>query len=232
MDRTKYVSEKYAKMHGLPGEMMERDYKDYDMSQRLRLADMVAADDHKTVADLGSQKGGMSHALKECGVEAISLEYDGSRCENDLKKVNPGNVVRCDAFHPPFKRVPDAVAVSYMFLGWFVPEELAKGRTLADIFSGLSPFPKIYSAELQFEYSSWFADPRELKRAVNDGRPRGWFGQMELLEPQEIKLKLEGALPDWEVEDLGNFGARRGLDGESYGRLGFRLTRKGGGKHG
>lgn len=227
MDRAGNVFRGYSYLLGAGKRREELDRQTYDMSQRLKLAEMVAAEGNWLVADLGSEHGGMSYALKECGLEAVSVEYDGPRCKNELKKVNPGNVVRCDAFHPPFRAdspsKPEA-AVSYMFLGWFVPEELAKDRDLAGIFAEL-PFSKIYSAELQFEYSSWFAGPDELKRAVKDGRPKGWSRGMELLEPREIRTDLEWALPGWDVEYMGTFGARP-LYGKLHDRLGFRFTKK------
>ncbi len=221
---------RYSKLVGLESCRKDADIRTYDLSYRLKLADVVAAEGNNGfVTDLGSEYGGMSYALLDAGVNVVSAEYENSKCKNELQKINPGNVVRCDVFRSPFRSVQDGypkspAAVSYMFLGWFVPEELAKGRSLAGVFGGL-PFQKIYSVELQFEYSSWFARPERLKRAVVAGRRSGWSKVMELLEPSEIKLKLEEALPEWDMEDLGSFGARS-LEGKSYDRLGFKFTRK------
>lgn len=222
MDRAKEVFGKYAKIHGLSGNGAERDYKNYDMSQRLRLADMVVADGHKSVADLGSQKGGMTHALKEAGVKVVSTEmYVRFFCGGpgyaeyfkDLRKVND-DVVCCDAFRPPFRGL-DAL-VSYMFLGMYLPGKLRKGRrwlfrkpiTINDAFDELSKSADtIYSVELQSEYSS------------------GWFGRKKGMEPSEIEKTLKGALPDFDVEFLGAFGTYTAGTSPDE-RLGFKFSRK------
>ncbi len=227
MDRAKSIFEKYVRIHGLSGKMAERDYKNYDMSQRLRLADMVAADGHKTVADLGSQKGGMSHALNEAGVRAVSTEIyvkkrpfedflfcgEPSYAEHfkDLRKVNE-TVVCCDSFRPPFRGL-DAL-VSYMFLGLYLPEKLHKGfwffrkpKTINDVFDELSKSADtIYSVELQSEYSAWFG------------------GMKKGMEPSEIKDNLEEALPDFDVEYLGAFGTYTAGTSPDE-RLGFKFTK-------
>lgn len=224
MDRAEAVFEKYAKAHCLSKDGAERDYKNYDMSQRLRLADMVAADGHKAVADLGSQKGGMSHALKEAGVKTVVSTEMYVRIFDDfcgepgyaeyfkgLRKVNE-DVVCCDSFRPPFRGL-DAL-VSYMFLGLYLPDKLRKGiwffrkpKTINDVFNGLSKSADtIYSVELQSEYSDW-------------------FGSKKSMEPSEIKEHLKNSLPDFDVECLGAFGTfTAGTSPDE--RLGFKFSRK------
>ncbi len=234
MDRAEEVFEKYAKAHCLSKKDVERDYKNYDMSQRLRLADMVAADGHKTVADLGSQKGGMSHALKEVGVKVVSTEIYVNKypfenflfCDiggfrdnplyveqfKDLRKVNE-DAVCCDSFRPPFRGL-DAL-VSYMFLGLYLPDKLVrkgvwffrKPRTINDAFNELSKSADtIYSVELQSEYSDW-------------------FGSKKSMEPSEIKEHLKDSLPDFDVECLGAFGTYTAGTSPDE-RLGFKFSRK------
>lgn len=186
----------------------EMDLRNYGMAHRLKLADIVASDGHKVAADLGSQYGGMSHALKECGMRTVSTEYLGSHCKRYLKRVND-EVVRCDSFRLPLRNL-DAL-VSYMFLGAYLPSELRKGRHgLGEVFDELSRSAgTIYSVEPQSEYSAW-------------------FGGRDLLGADEIELKLKEKLPDFEVEPLGKFGMyKKPLSFFPERRLGFKFTKKG-----
>lgn len=194
----------YSVLAGFGRENREIENSFYDMADRLKLADAVASDGHRAAADLGSQFGGMTYALKACGVDnVVSTEHSKAYCKRYLARVND-NVVRCDSFRLPLRNI-DAL-VSYMFLGAFVPDELEKNRTLSEIFKELSKSSgTIYSVEIQQEYSNWFGK--------------------KMLEPREIRKKLKETLQDFEVEYIGSFG--------KYGRLfwkqeklGFRFTKK------
>ncbi len=200
----------YSALAGFDWRDEEMDLRNYDMSQRLKLADIVASDGNRTVADLGSQYGGMSHVLKECGMRTVSTEYLDSHCKRYLKRVND-EVIRCDSFRLPLRNL-DAL-VSYMFLGAYVPFELRKGRSLGEVFDGLSRSAgTIYSVEPQSEYSAW-------------------FGGGEMPGAGEIELKLREKLPDFEVEPLAKFGLhKRRPSFFPEKRLGFRFTKKGDGK--
>ncbi len=211
MDRAEKAFRSYSILAGFGKENYEVERLFYDMADRLELADAVASDGHRSAADLGSQYGGMTHALKECGVRAVSTEYLDSHCKRYLKRVND-EVVKCDSFRLPLRNL-DAL-VSYMFLGAYVPFEFRKGRSLGEVFDELSiSSDTIYSVELQQEYSNWFGK--------------------KTLEPGEIEQKLKGTLQDFEVEPLGKFGVHeRRLSFFPEGtfipekRLGFRFTRK------
>ncbi len=190
-------------------EFMDSDI--YDMSQRLRLADIVAKDGHRRAADLGSQWGGMSHALRETGVRTVSTEFLYEYCRDYLRKLDC-DVVHCDAFRLPIRNA-DAL-VSYMFLGKYLPRECEKGWAIADVFEELSrSSDTIYSVELQSEYSKWFSG--------------------KLLEPERILRELETALPDFDVEALGDFGtSSEWPDYEVERRLGFKFTNNNNTQHG
>lgn len=207
-DRAEKALRSYAAMAGFDERDEDMDLRNYGMVHRLELADIVAADGGgKTVADLGSQYGGMTHALKECGIRTVSTEYLDSHCKRYLNGVNDGEVVRCDSFHLPLRNL-DAL-VSYMFLGAYVPVELRKGRGLGEVFDELSRSAgAIYSVEPQSEYSAW-------------------LGGREIMGADEIEVRLREELPDFEVEPLGKFGtykSRSSFFPEK--RLGFRFTRK------
>lgn len=198
---------------------LERDDRTYDMSQRLKLADRVAADGHDVVADLGSRFGGMSHALKECGVRVVvSTEY--SHTAKDIKKVND-DVVRCDSFRLPLRNL-DAL-VSYMFLGRYLPGQLLRTRTMRDIFGELSESAEtIYSVELASEYHEWLNE--------------NYYHHSKT--PEQLEKKMRAALPDFEVEFLGEFGKYAGYASKrdtllpdfpapsAIDRLGFKFTKK------
>lgn len=204
-ERSKTVFEKYSKLHNLSKHEQEDDQERYDMSQRLKLADMVTADGHKVVADLGSQYGGMSHVLKEDGLMAISTEMAPAFCKRYLKKPDDDAVIRCDSFRLPLKGV-DAL-VSYMFLGLYLPDELGKNRTIRDVFDELSrSSDTIYSVELKSEYELWFGP--------------------DVLTPGELEQNLQGFLPDWDVELLGKFGVFDTDYCDTEERLGFKFTKK------
>lgn len=208
--RFERVFEDYSRKLGFDKYDEEIDHKAYDMSSRLKLADIVAREGKRTAGDLGSEYGGMSHALKAVGIRAVSTEYLSSNIKF-LKKPE-GDVVRCDSFHLPLKNV-DAL-VSYMFLGKFVPHEIHRGRNLAEIFGELSmSADAIYSVELQAEYSHWFESDEDA-----------------VLESNEIEDRLKAALPNFEVKPIGDFGLLTEC-GQMLDRIGFRFTKKGE-KHG
>ncbi len=202
------VLREYSEKLGFDKRDEETDNRAYDMSQRLKLAEMVAADGKTVVADLGTQWGGMSHALKECGLGVVSTEYISSYCKKYIRKVND-EVIRCDSFHLPIRKV-DAL-VSYMFLGQNLPDERRKGPSMGEIFEELSrTADTIYSVDLQAEYSAW-------------------FDTESLLEPADIEKRLKEALPDFKVEPLaGNFGLLTEC-GQMLDRIGFKFTKR---KHG
>lgn len=191
----------------------------YDMGQRLRLAGKVAEDGNKIVADLGSLVGGMSYALKECGVRAVSTELGKKNCKRIRARGINDDVVWCNSFKLPIRDV-DAL-VSYLFLGAYVYPRLRK-NSLSKIFRELSKSADtIYSVELKSEYTDWF----------------NWH---EPDTPSGIKERLDRALPDFEVEYLGEFGKYKdeylvrgkfmdgdfALDEHIEDRLGFKFTKK------
>lgn len=190
----------------------EIDLRAYDMSQRLKLSDIIVGDSKSVVADLGSAFGGMSYALKERGLKVVSTEIRRGFCKSYLKNVNEYNVIHCDSFHPPLKDV-DAL-VSYMFLGLYLPEQLAKkNENISDVFEELSSSADtIYSVELKSEYSGWF-------------EWRSLFG-WKSFDQDEIRENLGKALPNWDVEFLGKFGQFVTTDGYTEDRFGFRFTRR------
>lgn len=210
MGRAEKAFRSYSALVGFDWRDEEMDLRNYGMAQRLRLAEIVAVDKHKVAADLGSQYGGMTHALKECGMRTVSTEYLDSHCKKYLKRVSD-EVVRCDSFHLPLRNL-DAL-VSYMFLGAYLPSELRKGRSLAGVFDELSRSAgTIYSVERKSEYSAW-------------------FGGTDVLGSGEIESRLREELPDFEVEPLGKFGVYK-TSFFPEKRLGFRFTRKVEGKLG
>lgn len=178
------TEERYLKLQNA-GEFEEKtDREQYDMGQRLRLAERVAADGNRMVADLGSLVGGMSYALKDCGVRAVSTEIGKKNCKRIRERDINEDVVWCSSFKLPLRDV-DAL-VSYMFLGAYVYPRLRK-NSLPKIFGELSKSADtIYSVELKSEYRDWF--------------------RQEPDTPSEIKEKLDRALPDFDVEYLGEFG--------------------------
>lgn len=210
---------KYSEALGLEKHQEYTDDESYDMSQRLKLADIIAKDGKKTAVDLGSQAGGMTHALKEAGVEkVVSTEHIRAYCTKYIRHVNDGYAVVCDSFRLPIKNA-DAL-VSYMFLGQNMgqnrkPYQLGNPAGLKDIFERLSKSADtVYSVELQTEWSRLF-DPK-------------WAYQQErtLFEPEEIEKRLKGALsPDFEVESLGSFGIYH-EENRAFPRFGFKFTRK------
>lgn len=207
-DRSKTVFEKYSKLHNLSKYEQQDDQERYDMSQRLRLADTVAADGHRIVADLGSMSGGMTHALREDGLVAISTEMVPEFCSGYLKKTNDdATVIRCDSFRLPLKGV-DAL-VSYMFLGLYLPDRRDNGnnKSIGDVFDELSrSSDTVYSVELKSEYEWWFGP--------------------DVLTPRELEQKLKEHLPDWDVESLGKFGVFDTDYCDTAERLGFKFTKK------
>lgn len=207
-ERSRKVFDKYSKLQRLWDWGEEDDWRIYDMSQRLKLSDIIVGDGKMLVVDLGSESGGMSYALKECGLRVVSTDIRRVFRDSDLRQVNNYNIVRCDSFHPPLKDVN--ALVSYMFLGLYLPEQLAKGserKTINDIFEELSSSADtVYSVELKSEYWGLF----------------GW----KSLNQDEIRENLGNALPDWDVESLGKFGQYITEDGDTEDRLGFRFTKK------
>ncbi len=203
-ERCKSVFKDYCESNELNGEDKERDTTWYDMIQRCNLAKMVATDGHKTVADLGSYKGGMTYALKECGIgHVVSTERSKPCCERHIKLSND-DVVCCDVFRLPLRHV-DAL-VSYCFLGAYIPDELKKGVTLAGVFDGLSKSSDtIYSVDFRREYAEWFG--------------------YKALEEGEILQKLKETLTDFEIEQLGSFGDC-GWWAWKEPRIGFKFTKR------
>lgn len=215
----------------------------YDMNERMRLAARIRADGNGTAVDLGAHHGGMTYALKESGLRAVSTDYEDHFCKKQLKRVNDGNVVRCDAFHPPFRDM-DAPLVSYMFLGKYLPGELypkgKRSRTVAKVFDELSrSSDTIYMVELDAEYREWFGDkipdPETMQRG-DDESGDAFENRQEAARAefaQKIEEELKKNLPKFNVEPLGKFGEcfrtyMHGMD-ERYRkdeRLGFRLTKK------
>ncbi len=212
------VFEKYQKLLGFGGRAAEMDRAEYDMGQRVKLAGIVASEGHNVVADLGSLSGGMTHALRECGLDAISVERYDTRAFplpspsekqqpsyfEHLKKVND-KIVRCDAFRLPLRGL-DAL-VSYMFLGDAMWYKLHAGRKVKDVFGKLSESAgTIYSVELQSEYSEWF-DGTATKKMLLLSERLEMSANRKMLEPEEIEEKLKRALGSgWDVEYLGVFG--------------------------
>lgn len=211
---------RYSDLLGFGKYQEDGDDRSYDMSQRLKLAELVVKDGKRVVADLGSHWGGMSHALKEAGVKrVVSTEHILSYCTKYIRKVNKDDLVLCDSFHLPLRRL-DAL-VSYMFLGQNLgqnrmPYVLGDPQGLKEIFERLSgSADTIYSVERQSEYSRWF-DPK-------------WFDPKErtVFASEEIGKKLRAALsPDFEVESLGGFGLYRECPADAEARLGFKFTKK------
>ncbi len=211
---------RYSNLLNFESYQADGDGRSYDMSQRLKLADLVVNDGKQIVADLGSQCGGMTHALKEAGVKkVVSTEHLRAYCMEYTRKVNDGYVVRCDSFRLPLRHL-DAL-VSYMFLGQNMgqnrrPYRLGDPHGLKDIFEKLSKSADtIYSVERQSEYSRWF-DPN-------------WFDPKTrtVFAPEEIEKKLREVLsPDFEVEPLGGFGLYRERPADVEARLGFKFTKK------
>ncbi len=212
------TEERYLKLQDANEPETKVELEQYDMGQRLRLAGQVAKDGNKIVADLGSLVGGMSYALKECGVRAVSTELGKKNCKRIRKRGINEDVVWCSSFKLPVHNV-DAL-VSYMFLGAYVYPRLRK-NSLPKIFGELSKSADtIYSVELKSEYRDWL--------------------RQEPDTPSEIKEKLDRALPDFEVEYLGEFGKYRdeclvrgrftegdvALETHIEDRLGFKFTRK------
>lgn len=209
-ERAKSVSGRYSGLLGFNAYQEESDVRNYDMFQRLELADIVAKDGHKRAADLGSQWGGMSHALSETGITVISTEFLYEHCKNYLKKLG-NDVIHCDSFCLPLKKI-DAL-VSYMFLGENLTRQFHGKHGIEEIFKGLfGAADTIYSVERKSEYS-------------------GWFGR-KTLEPDEIRTKLTESLPDVDVEFIGTFGKFTAEDEEEgefcyyEDRLGFKFTKK------
>ncbi len=204
-ERFENVLRQYCNILGFDKHEKKADTNAYDMSQRLRLADIVARDGNNVVADLGSQGGGMAYALKDCGVRAVATEFDYNECKDYLKKLGM-DVIHCNSFYLPLKA--DA-AVSYMFLGQNLPSQLRKDRKIKDIFDMLSrTTDTIYSVELQAEYSDWFGHKQ--------------------LESGEIEERLKECLPDFQVEYIGDFGVfSEGAEYDGFiDRIGFKFTRK------
>lgn len=194
---------------------------EYGMEKRLILASIVAEDGKGRVLDLASGRGMMTAALQKYGIDVVSTEIGGPLCKNELRKVNPAQVVQCDAFRPPFKEKGFDAIVSYNFLGeGYMLSELAKGRTLRDVFEEFSrSSDTVYSVELQANYSGWFVPLAELKK-------NGF------LESGELKARFENELGEnWDVSCLGPFGiwipdkdetSRSGI----YDRIGFKFTKR------
>lgn len=234
-DRTGNAFSRYSDALGLEPDYEYYDSWAYDMSQRSKLAGIVVKDGKEVVVDLGSYRAGMTHALKEAGVEkVISTEHVISDCKRYIRKIND-YVVLCDSFRLPFRESrpslcilsepdrtplkPDAL-VSYMFLGQNMgqnrkPYQLGNPDGLKDIFKRLlGPVDTVYSVELQTEWSRLF-DPK-------------WAYQHErtLFEPEEIEKRLKGALsPEFEVESLGSFGIYH-EENRTFPRFGFKFTKK------
>ncbi len=213
------VEERYLKLQNADKFETKCEREQYDMGQRLLLAGKVAEDGKKVVADLGSLVGGMSYALEECGVRAVSTEIGKANCKRIKERGINDDVVLCNSFRLPFRDV-DAL-VSYMFLGEYVYPRL-RNTNLSKIFRELSrSADTIYSVELKSEYKDWFKEDPETA--------------------DEIKEKLSEALPDFDVEYLGEFGKYkdehivrgRFMDGDvalddehTDDRLGFKFTKK------
>ncbi len=205
-NRTVNALRKYSDALGLEPYQEEDDRRAYDMSERLKLADIVAKDGKKKVVDLGSQAGGMSHALKGAGVEkVVSTEHIRQFCTKYIRHVND-DVVLCDSFRLPIRNA-DAL-VSYMFLGQALLGQPGKNRGMAEVFDEFSRSAgTVYSVELHSEYCEW-------------------FGAKNNMGPEELEQKLKGALPDWDVERLGEFGTYRGHPDAAEMRMGFKFTKK------
>lgn len=219
--RAERVFEKYAGTIGdFDGYSRKMDWNHYDMGQRLKLAEIVRQDMeqkgtlHRPVVDLGSECGGMTYALLEEGLNVISVERD---FENYLvSRLVNDKTIQCDAFD--MADVKDAGAlVSYMFLGACMPYETDESGTpdagkknaenLRAVFDTLGESSDtIYSVELQREISGWF----------------GWHA----LDGKQIHEKLKEALPDWEIDSLGDFGVFTSSYDDVEDRLGFRFTKQ------
>lgn len=215
----KRVFDGYMRLHNAA----ERDTKWhddelYDMEQRLKLAKKVVNDNgNRRVADLGSYYGGMSYALRACGAKPVSAEISAHRCRSIKNRGINDEVVRCDSFSLPLREM-DAL-VSYMFLGLCIPEKPGQMRDLAGIFRELSKSAgTIYSVELKREYAGWFENGRTDKKAVILKADPG--------DPEIIGKRLEEALPDFEVEYLGEFGRYRETGTATDDRIGFKFTKK------
>lgn len=207
----------YAKVVGISDDpyAMKLDWNHYDMSQRLKLAGKVKADleskgkNGRLVVDIGSEYGGMSYALLREKLNVLSVESD---FENYLvSKLVNGNTVQEDAFDLRLDEEAGAV-VSYMFLGACMPKSdgaANRMETVRKTFDGLAEYYQtdtVYCVELQRELS-------------------GWFGECALDEKQ-IQEKLKEALPDWEIDSLGDFGVFSSSHDDIEDRLGFRFTKR------
>lgn len=213
------VFENYAKLVGMDECEKKRDWKIYNMSERMKLAKKVRRDLEKDgklgrpVVDMGSEWGGMSYALLEEGLNVISVEND---FENYLvsRAVNE-NTVQEDAFALKLDEQAGAL-VSYMFLGACMPGRADESGTpeaarknmerVRRTFEGLASSyntDTVYCVELQRELYCLF----------------GWHA----LDERQIEEKMKEALPGWDVESLEGFGV---FVGDMEDRLGFRLTRK------
>lgn len=194
----------------------------YGMEKRLMLASKLAEDGKRKVLELASSRGITTFAMRRYGIDVVSTEIEMPLCRNELSKVNPGHVVRCNAFRPPFKEKSFDAIVSYNFFGeGYMTDEFAKGRSLRDVFEELSLVADtVYSVELQENYSGWFTPLKELPKNNNNG-----------FEPDELKTRFERTLGEgWDVSYLGPFGIwipAKNETGRSgiYERVGFKFTK-------
>lgn len=209
------VFRKYIGLHGDDEELSVMDSRAFGMGERLKLARKVEEDGNKIVADLGSHFGGMSHALKEYGVRTVSTDIAKRKCKrikgNDINE----EVVQCDSFRLPLRGI-DAL-VSYMFLGMYIRPLLRDGRSsLSGIFDALlRSADAVYSVELKSEYTEWLNGNNE------------YFNKLFYSDygSNLIEQKLRKALPELEVEYLGEFGDYA-ESGRASGRTGFKFTKK------
>ncbi len=253
------VEERYLKLHDAGEFETKCEREQYDMNQRLKFAKLIAEDGKKVVADLGSLAGGMSYALKEYGVRAISTDIRKVNCKRIKERGINEDVVLCNSFKLPI-RDADAL-VSYMFLGAYAYPRL-KINGISKVFDELSrSADTIYSVELKAEYQNWFrGDPetatgedakfiKNVRALITAGKLDEAITKLSLARSNtddQIKEKLDKALPDFKVEYLGEFGEHRdehlvrgrfmdgdvALDEHTEERLGFKFTNNNNTQHG